>query len=104
MLRDTIPKMLNPLVQKQPSRKNAPPSRLSPGTDSSLHEADAMFSAFMKAVENAQADVKEFTDLMKDEISTEVFDQANKSRQENPLGIVPWRHKDYPDWFTLDAE
>jgi len=85
LLRDTIPKMINPLVQKQPS-------------------PDAMFSAFMKAVEGAQADVKDFTDLMRDEVSKDVFDQVNKSQRESPLGIKPWRHKDYPDWFTMDTE
>lgn len=63
-----------------------------------------MFSAFMKAVESAQADVKDFTDLMRDDASQEVFAQANKSQQGNPLGIKPWRHKDYPDWFTMDTE
>jgi hypothetical protein len=63
-----------------------------------------MFAAFMKAVSDAQAEVAQFSQLMKDETSQEVFARAEKSRQENPLGIKPWRHKDHPDWFKLDAE
>ncbi|KAI9158909.1 hypothetical protein HJFPF1_06911 [Paramyrothecium foliicola] len=85
MLRDTIPKMIDPLVQKQPS-------------------PDIMFAAFMKAVNDAQADVAQFTELMKDEASKEIFAHAERSREQNPLGIKPWRHKDHPDWFKLDAE
>lgn len=68
------------------------------------HTADAMFNAFVKAVNDAQMDVKEFTELMRDETSKQVFAQAEKSRQENPLGIKPWRHKDHPDWFKMDKE
>ncbi|PHH85245.1 hypothetical protein CDD83_709 [Cordyceps sp. RAO-2017] len=77
--------MIEPLVQKQPS-------------------PDVMFYAFMKAVNDAQAEVKEFTDLMKDEESTQVFAQADKSREDNPFGIKPWKHKDHPDWFKMDKE
>ncbi|KHO01152.1 uncharacterized protein MAM_00153 [Metarhizium album ARSEF 1941] len=84
-LRDTIPRMLEPLVQKQPS-------------------PDAMFNAFVKAVSDAQMEVKEFTDLMRDETNRQVFAQAEKSRQDNPIGIMPWRHKDHPDWFKMDKD
>ncbi|KAM4062287.1 hypothetical protein HRG_009137 [Hirsutella rhossiliensis] len=83
-LRDTIPRMLEPLVQKHPS-------------------PDVMFNAFMKAVEDAQADVRDFTELMKDEESKRVFAQADKSREENPFGIKPWKHTADPDWLKTDA-
>ncbi|TWU78044.1 hypothetical protein ED733_006714 [Metarhizium rileyi] len=63
LLRDTIPKMLDPLVQKQPS-------------------PDIMFNAFVKAVGDAQMDVKEFTELMRDETSKQVFAQVQKSRMD----------------------
>ncbi|KFA52773.1 hypothetical protein S40293_00852 [Stachybotrys chartarum IBT 40293] len=85
MLRDTIPKMIDPLVQKQPS-------------------PDVMFSAFMKAVNDAQSNVAEFRDLMRAESSKEVFVHAEKSRQEDPLGIKPWRHSHHPDWFKMDEK
>ena len=63
-----------------------------------------MFAAFIKAVQDAQADVKEFTDLMRDDTSKGVFAQAQKSREENRMGIKPWRHKDHPDWFSVDQK
>ncbi|KAG5950103.1 hypothetical protein E4U53_005485 [Claviceps sorghi] len=85
LLRDTIPKILDPLVQKQPS-------------------PDALFNSFVKAVTDAQLDIREFTELMTDEKSKHIFAYAERSRQEDPLGIKPWRHKDYPDWFKVDSE
>lgn len=63
-----------------------------------------MFNAFVKAVGDAQMEVKEFTELMRDETSKDVFARAEKSRLENPLGIKPWRHRDHPDWFKLDKD
>ncbi|KAL6690825.1 hypothetical protein J3F84DRAFT_388278 [Trichoderma pleuroticola] len=83
MLRDTIPTMLEPLVQKHPS-------------------PDVMYAAFMKAVNDAQAKITDFTNLMRDETSTDAFARASKSKEERPLGITPWRHGDYPGWFDLD--
>ncbi|KAJ6779428.1 hypothetical protein PWT90_03885 [Aphanocladium album] len=85
LLRGTIPKMLDPLVQKQPS-------------------PDVMYAAFMKAVNEAQDTIKEFTELMRDEKSKAVFDMADKSKEENPFGIKPWRHQDHPNWFNLDKD
>lgn len=61
-----------------------------------------MYAAFMKSVNDAQGSVKEFAELMKDDTSKAVFDRADKSKEANPLGIVPWKHKDYPDWFVMD--
>ncbi|EJP67151.1 hypothetical protein ACQRIT_005927 [Beauveria bassiana] len=85
LLRGTIPKMLDPLVQKQPS-------------------PDVMYAAFMRAVNEAQGNVKEFTELMRDEKSKEVFAMAEKSSNENPFGIKAWRHQDHPNWFNLDKD
>ncbi|KAG6077226.1 hypothetical protein E4U30_003374 [Claviceps sp. LM220 group G6] len=84
-LRGTIPKMLGPLVEKQPS-------------------PDALFKSFVKAVTEAQSDVAEFTELMRDEKSKQIFTHAERSQQEDPLGIIPWRHKDCPDWLKTDGE
>lgn len=63
-----------------------------------------MFNAFMKAVTEAQAEVTEFTELMRDEMTKQVFAQADKSREENPFGIKPWRHMDHPNWFNMDKD
>lgn len=66
--------------------------------------ADVMYAAFLRAVNEAQANVKEFTELMRDEKSREVFAMADKSKEENPFGIKPWRHQDHPNWFNLDKD
>ncbi|KAM0249787.1 hypothetical protein ACHAP5_002656 [Fusarium lateritium] len=84
-LNDTIPKMIKPLVQKQPS-------------------PDVMFAAFMTSVNEAQANIKEVTELMRDETSQEVFAHANKRREEEPLGIKTWEYYDDPNWFRMDDE
>lgn len=62
-----------------------------------------MFSAFMKAVEDAQTDIREFSELMRDEESKRVFARADKSREENPFGIKPWKHSGDPEWLKTDA-
>ncbi|KOS21124.1 hypothetical protein ESCO_004389 [Escovopsis weberi] len=85
MLRDVIPTMLEPLVHKTSS-------------------PEAMFATFMKALNEAQTQIQEFAELMRDDVSKEVFARAERSRQENPAGIRPWRHKDHPNWFNLDEQ
>jgi hypothetical protein len=62
-----------------------------------------MFKAFMKAVNDSQANIKEFEGLMNDDASKEIFEQVKKSRAEQPQGIKPWSYKDDPDWFKLDS-
>ncbi|RDA86267.1 hypothetical protein CP532_5117 [Ophiocordyceps camponoti-leonardi (nom. inval.)] len=52
-LRDIIPRIIEPLVQMHPS-------------------PDVMFHAFMKAVNETQAEIKEFTELMRDEESKQL--------------------------------
>ncbi|KAM0561516.1 hypothetical protein ACHAPJ_003399 [Fusarium lateritium] len=85
LLSDTIPKMIKPLLQKQPS-------------------PDAMFATFMNSVNEAQANIKEVTDLMRDDASREVFAHAKQRREEEPTGIKTWEYYDHPDWFRMDEE
>ncbi|KAF4963321.1 hypothetical protein FSARC_8652 [Fusarium sarcochroum] len=85
LLSDTIPKMIKPLLQKQPS-------------------PDAMFATFMNSVNEAQANIKEVTDLMREDASGEVFAHAKKRREEEPTGIKTWEYYDHPDWFRMDEE
>lgn len=63
--------------------------------------AEDTFKAFKVAAEGAVTDVKEFTELMKDEESQKVFAQARQSEQSDPADIKTWRHKDNPDWFSV---
>ncbi|PHH58746.1 hypothetical protein CDD81_4676 [Ophiocordyceps australis] len=64
-LRDLIPRMIEPLIQRHPS-------------------PDMMFSAFVKAVTEAQAELKTFTDLMRSDDIKQILARAEKSRRENP--------------------
>ena len=58
----------------------------------------------MKAVSDAQANVKEFTEMMREGTSKDIFEHAEKSQAADPNGIKPWRHEDHPDWFRLDSK
>jgi hypothetical protein len=62
-----------------------------------------MFKAFMKAVNDSQANIKEFEGLMNDEESKQILEHVKKSQAEQPQGIMPWSYKDDPDWFKLDS-
>lgn len=73
-------------------------------TNETNNAADALFNSFVKAVNDAQIDIKEFTELMRDETSKQIFAHVEKSEREDPLGIKPWRHTDHPDWFKMDKE
>ncbi|KAI8666526.1 hypothetical protein NCS57_00877700 [Fusarium keratoplasticum] len=103
LLRDTIPQMIQPLLQKQPSRRRPIPTRKQLQL-MHLITADAMFAAYMKSITEAQNNVKEFTELMRDDFSQQIAAQVQKRQAEEPNGIVPWRHQDHPDWFTLDKK
>lgn len=54
----------------------------------------------MSAVEQAQQDVKEFTDLMRSGASAEVFERIEQSKLDNGANVESWRHKDFPDWYS----
>lgn len=53
----------------------------------------------MKSVEGAQAEIKSYQTLLDKGGYWRVLEHANKSRQENPLGIVPWDPTKHPDWY-----
>lgn len=64
--------------------------------------AEQVFSTFKAAVVAAQTEIKDFGELYNSDESSKVLEQARKSREAEPNGIKPWRHKDDPDWFVLD--
>ncbi len=102
-LRESIPKILEPLAQKQASRTyiSSPPALSRSDT---LAVADVLYQAVMKAVNDSQVDITEFTALMNESESKAVLARAEKSRQEDPTDIKPWRHKDHPDWYDLNGK
>ncbi|KAI1456672.1 hypothetical protein F4805DRAFT_458461 [Annulohypoxylon moriforme] len=62
---------------------------------------EEVHQSFVKAVANAQAEIKDFGTLYNSEETRKVLEQAKKSRDANPKGIKPWRAKDHPDWLDL---
>ncbi|KXJ88790.1 hypothetical protein Micbo1qcDRAFT_166230 [Microdochium bolleyi] len=81
-LRYTIPSMLETVT--------------APGTP------EQVFANFKTAITLAQTEIKDFGELYNSEESRKVLEQARLSREAEPTGIKPWRHKDDPNWFFLD--
>ena len=53
----------------------------------------------MKAVQEAQADLSDFIELMRHEDSKAVLAKAKESREQDPEGIKQWDYTEHPDWF-----
>ncbi|ROT42058.1 hypothetical protein SODALDRAFT_318822 [Sodiomyces alkalinus F11] len=83
-LRTTIPRMLQPLTEKQPS-------------------PEALFHSFSDSVNNSYKEVQEFTEMKKDAKTRQILEHAAQRRKEEPQGIKLWRSKDHPDWMTIDS-
>lgn len=66
--------------------------------------AEVLYNAFMKAVTDAQADITNFTELMREDETKAVFAQATKSQQQDSTDIKPWRHKDHPGWYDFNGK
>ncbi|KAI1105678.1 hypothetical protein F4804DRAFT_303688 [Jackrogersella minutella] len=60
-----------------------------------------VYEGFVKAVDAARTQIKDFGALYNSDESKKVLDQAKKSRDANPNGIKPWRYRDHPDWLDL---
>ncbi|POS87084.1 hypothetical protein EPUL_000493 [Erysiphe pulchra] len=57
---------------------------------------------FAKSIKTANQEIKQFEELMVSEESCKIFNQARKSRAENPESIKPWSVTENPDWLTRD--
>ncbi|KAE9374446.1 hypothetical protein N431DRAFT_481655 [Stipitochalara longipes BDJ] len=80
-LRTTIPRLIAPLATKQSS-------------------PETLYRDFTRSTKTANQEVQQFRQLMNDEESLKVLEQARKSRAENPNGIKPWKVTEHPDWAT----
>ena len=58
----------------------------------------------MKEVNDSQAAVREFRELMNDVKVQEALSHARQSIEANSLGIGPWVPTENPEWFTLDPK
>ncbi|KAI1075484.1 hypothetical protein F5B20DRAFT_559877 [Whalleya microplaca] len=63
---------------------------------------EELYQCFLKAVETARTQIKDFGTLYTNEESKRVLEQARKSREANPKGIEPWNARDHPDWMDID--
>lgn len=68
-----------------------------------MNVAEALFHEFSGSASTANKEVQEFRQLMLDEESKKVLEQARKSRAENPQGIKPWLVTEHPDWLTRET-
>lgn len=80
-LRTTIPRMLQPLTDKQPT-------------------PEALYRSFSASVATAQKEVKDYTALRNDQKSQQILDHAAQRRKEEPKGIKHWSPLNDPNWLT----
>ena len=60
--------------------------------------ASELYGALMKSVGGAQTEVQNYRNLL-DRGYKQLVERANKSRKEDPLGIVPWDPTEHPGWY-----
>lgn len=68
-----------------------------PSTDISL--APELYGALMKSVDGAQSELRNYQNLLEQGGYKQILERANKSRKENPTGIVPWDATEHPGWY-----
>jgi hypothetical protein len=59
--------------------------------------AETLFQEFSASTNTANQEIQQFRKVVNDKESIKVFEQAKKSRAENPQGIKPWRVSEHPD-------
>lgn len=103
-LRQTIPKLIEPLARPQQSTSRMFPAVYIVVTLHELpltyFEADALFSSYREAIVTANKDLADFRTAMTSERTRKILEEARASRQARPLGIRPWRATEHPDWTT----
>lgn len=53
----------------------------------------------MKSVDGAQTEVQSYQHLLEKGGYKQLIERANKSRKDNPLGIIPWDATEHPGWY-----
>lgn len=92
-----------PLTTKQPSREFHTPSLAEVREISAnVSIAQKLFNELSAAAGIANAEVKQFRELMERDQSKEILDHAKESQALNPKGIVPWRITEDPNWSKRD--
>ncbi|RKF63421.1 hypothetical protein OnM2_025017 [Erysiphe neolycopersici] len=79
-LRTSIPRLLAPLTAQHQTPQ-------------------IILEEFTKSIKTANEEIQVFERLMVAEESCRIFNQARKSRAENPEAIKPWSVTESPDWL-----
>ncbi|KAH6841152.1 hypothetical protein B0I37DRAFT_357962 [Chaetomium sp. MPI-CAGE-AT-0009] len=83
-LRSALPRMLEPLMVKQPSPQ-------------------AAFAAYMQSVEGTHKDVSSFQEAILRLQTDGVLNRA-RTAQKNGKGLKQWRATEHPDWADADRK
>jgi hypothetical protein len=102
-LRSAVPRMLEPLKTKHPSRSSLP--RLGCGSQQTNENppAQAAFAAFKQAVEQTNKDIASFQEATLG-LQTDGTLARARASQKNPKGLKHWRASDHPDWASPDQK
>lgn len=96
-LRGTIPRMTEPLKTARNCEDILSLSFLAFAADIPL--APELYAALMKSVDGAQSEIRNYQNLLEQGGYKQIFERANKSRRENPMGIVPWDATEHSGWY-----
>jgi len=98
-LRSALPRMLEPLKAKQPSRAFTPES---PDANLGLARlttslAEAMYSTFVRSYDSTIKEVARFGEVLGGQETKQAFDLAGESRKRAPK-VKQWRPTEDPNW------
>lgn len=62
---------------------------------------EELYNDFARNVNKTQADVQEFTRLIRSDKSKEIFERAAESRAQNSGDIRGWRVTEHEDWLDV---
>lgn len=68
-----------------------PPTDISP--------APELYGSLMKSVDGAQSEIRNYQALLEQGGYKQILERVNKSRKENPAGILPWDATEHPGWY-----
>ncbi|KAL9613663.1 MAG: hypothetical protein Q9167_001792 [Letrouitia subvulpina] len=81
-LRDTFPRLVDPMLVQQSSPEN-------------------LYATFSSSVGTTTTDVKNFTRLINDARSRDILKRAKESRAENSDSIIGWDPTEHEDWLEV---
>lgn len=102
-LRSALPRMLEPLMVKQPSRKSSGRSNQATTAKLTTTPAQAAYAAYMQSVESTHKEVSSFQEAILRLQTDGVLNRA-RTGQKNLKGLKQWRASEHPDWADSDRK